>query len=183
VSTVQVITAPTDWPAIVSASLTGVAAVVGIAVTARQANKARDAASRDLELNLKEQANQLKNNIAAEDRRAIQAQKMRIYSAFQGAVDDIMAVAERNEQHEGEFSKAYSAMVNAAAEVVLVAPEEIGVLTQRIKRWLSDNIGPGGVRMDLDPQGKIGQNYDDLFRKMKTDLARYETQPAPAARP
>ncbi len=183
VSTVQVITAPVDWPAIVAASLTGVTALVGFAVTNRQADKARETASRDLERNLKEQANQLKNSIAAEDRRAIQAQKMRIYSVFQGAVDDIMAVAERNEQQEGEFSKAYAAMVKAAAEVVLVAPEEIGVLTQRIKRSLSDNIGPGGVRnIDLDPQGKIKRNCDDLFREMKADLATYQTQPAHAAR-
>jgi hypothetical protein len=190
VSTVEVITAPTDWAAVVSAAVTGVAAVVGIAGTSLQARSARKeavsaraAASRDLQDSLDAAAKNLADSNAAEDKRAIQTQKMRIYAAFQGAVDDVIAVARRNKQQEGEFSKAHSAMLKAAAEVVLVAPKEIGDLADRITRQVSDDIGPSGIRSNVDPQHTIDKHRKDLTKEMKADLATYQTQPSPADRP
>src|ERR1035438_4883370 len=146
VSTVEGITAPTDWAAVVAAAAAGVAAVTGIAGTSWQARSAREAASRDLDASIKAAARIQESSLADEDRRAIQALKMRIYAAFLGAVDDVIAVARRSKQQEGEFSKAHSAMLKAAAEVVLVAPKEIGDLADRVTRLVSDNIGPSGIR-------------------------------------
>jgi hypothetical protein len=181
VPTVEVITAPTDWAAIVSAAVTGVAALAGIAGTAWQAQRAQKASSAELNKTLATQTDNLKFSNAAEQRRAILAQKIRIYAAFQGAVDDIIAVAGRTKQQEGEFGKAQSALLKAAAEVILVAPDEpddIGELTKKIKHSVNIHIGPSGLRRDADPHGAIERNRDELVRKMKEDLARYEPQQA-----
>lgn len=190
VPTVEVITAPTDWAAVVSAAVTGVAAIAGIAGTSwlaasarKEAASAREAASRDLQASIKAAADNLEISNAAEDRRAIQTQKMRIYAAFQGAVDDVIAVARRSKQQEGEFSKAHSAMLKAAAEAVLVAPKVIGDLADRITRYVSDNIGPSGFRSNVDPQQTIDRHRKELTKEMKADLATYETRPAPAELP
>ena len=189
-STVEVITAPTDWAAVVAAAVTGVAAVTGIAGTSwqarsarKEAENARQAATRDLQASNDAQVELLERNNAAEDQRAMQTQKMRIYAAFQGAVDDVIAVARRSKQQEGEFGKAHSAMLRAAAEVVLVAPEEIGDLADRITRHVRDNIGPSGIRSNVDPQHTIDKHRKELTKEMKADLATYQTRPAPADRP
>ena len=183
-STIEVINAtPTDWAAVVSAAATGAAAIAGIAGTYFQAAKDRRSAAADLERSLNAAAAQqkasfdataaqLERSAAAEDRRAIQTQKIRIYAAFQGAVDDVIAVASRAKQLEGEFSKAQSAMLKASAEVVLVAPKEIGDLAERITRSVSRNI--------VDPQGTIDRNRKELYKDMRADLDPYRTQPASA---
>jgi hypothetical protein len=198
VSTVQVITAPTDWAAVVAAAVTGVAAIAGIAGTAWQASsarkdavKAREIASRELDANTKAAADNLNKSIraaadnldkstVAENRRAEQAQKVRIYASFQGAVDDIIAVASRTKQQEGEFSNAHSVMLKASAEVGLIAPKDIGDLAERITRSVSDSIGPLGVRANVDPQHTIERHRKDLTIKMRADLETYRTRPAPA---
>ena len=198
-STVEVITAPTDWAAVIAAAVTGVAAIAGIAGTAWQASsarkdaaKAREEASRELDANMKLSADNLDKSIraaadnldksaAAEDRRAEQAQKVRIYGAFQGAVDDIIAVAGRTKQQEGEFSNAHSTMLKASAEVGLVGPKDIGDLAERITRYVSDSIGPLGVRANVDPQHTIERHRKELTAKMRADLETYRTRPAPVA--
>ena len=188
--TVEVITAPTDWAAVVSAAVTGVAAVTGIAGTSWQARSARneavsarETASRNLQRSIDAQTEILERSTAAEDRRAMQTQKMRIYAAFLGAVDDVIAVARRSNQQEGEFSKAHSAVLKAAAEVVLVAPEKIGGLANRITRLVINDIGPAGIRPNVDPQHTIDNHRKDLTKDMKADLDTYQTRPAPAELP
>ena len=98
--TIQIVTAGTDWPAIVSAIVTGAAAIAGIGGTAWQAARGRQAsladrraASDDLKKSLDQTATNLRISNAAEEQRAIQAEKIRVYSAFQGAVDAVIAVA------------------------------------------------------------------------------------------
>jgi hypothetical protein len=183
VSTVQVITAAsTDWPAIVAAAVTGLTAIAGIAGTAwlaliarREAESARDAASRDLQTNIKSAERNLESSNSAAEKRAIQAQKMRIYAEFHGALDDVIAVARRADDRPGEFGGAHSTMLKAAAEVVLVGPDEIGDLTDRLARLVSERIGPRGTRSDVDPSGTIDKQRKQLIKEMKADLATYKT--------
>jgi hypothetical protein len=183
VSTVQVITAAsTDWPAIVAAAVTGLTAIAGIAGTAwlaliarREAESARDAASRDLQTNIKSAERNLERSNSAAEKRAIQAQKMRIYAEFHGALDDVIAVARRADDRPGEFGGAHSTMLKAAAEVVLVGPDEIGDLTDRLARLVSERIGPRGTRSDVDPSGTIDKQRKQLIKEMKADLATYKT--------
>ena len=187
VPTVQVITAGTDWPAIVAAVVTGVAAVAGIVGTGQQAARARKSASEDaanarksasedLDKSIKAAAQNLQDSNAADSRRAIRAEKIRIYSAFQGAVDAVIAVASQSNQQDGELSQAHSAMVKALAEVMLVAPKQICDLADQIKRSVT--------RSGVDPSGTIHRQYDQLYELMRADLAATDhTQPAPADPP
>lgn len=175
-STVEVITAPTDWAAVVSAIVTGVAAVTGIAGTSIQARNAQKAASRDLARNLQAQADLLEASNTAVQNRSIYSQKLRVYAAFQGAIDLLIIMAERGELQEGDFSRAHFAMLGAAAEVELVAPQKIDDLAGKIKRSLSRGIGSEGFRIDFDPQ-RAKEDLKVLTNEMKSDLATYQPQP------
>ena len=179
-SAAEVASTPTDWAAVISAIVTGVAAVTGIVVTSWQARSAQEAASRDLKESLKVQTDIIEYRSLAADRRAIQAQKMRIYATFQGCVDDLIAMAELGKQQEEEFSKARSAMLRAAAQVTLVAPPEVGVPAGRVKQQLVSGIGRQGFSSDFHP-GKILPHRAELAIEMKLDLDKY--QPSDEAEP
>jgi len=99
--TVEVVTVGTDWAAIIAAIVTGLAAIIGIAGTAWQASRARTASTADLKASIDAAAaNQRTNNEAAaenlrvsndaEDRRALRVEEMRVYSEFQGAIDNLL---------------------------------------------------------------------------------------------
>jgi hypothetical protein len=167
---------PTDWAAIISVIVTGVAAVTGIAGTYLQARSSQKATSRDLATSLEAQVGRLEDRNIAVQNRMIYAQKMRIYAAFRGAVDHLIAVADRGEQQEGEFSEAHSAMLRAAAEVELVAPDKVGELTRKIKNSLTGNSGSKGFRSDFDRRS-MNTNLKELPIEMKLDLAEYELRP------
>jgi hypothetical protein len=167
---------PTDWAAVISAIVPGVAAIAGIAVGSLQARSAQRAASRDLLDSLEAQTRAVEYRSAAADSRALQAQKMRIYATFQGAVDDLIAIGDRSRLEEGEFSKAHSALLRAAAEVTLIGPPEIGLLAEKIKHQLSTGIGHEGFRSDFNPS-KIEPNRRNLTTEMKEDLDSYLKRP------
>jgi hypothetical protein len=167
---------PTDWAAVISAIVTGVAAITGIAATSLQARSAQRAASRDLLHSLEAQTQAVEYRSAAADNRALQAQKMRIYATFQGAVDDLIAIGDRGRQEEGEFSSAHSALLRATAEVTLIAPPAIGGLAEKIKHQLSTGIGHQGFRSGFRPV-KIEPDSRVLTAKMKEDLDSYQKRP------
>jgi hypothetical protein len=180
-SAAEVASTPTDWAAVISAIVTGVAAVTGIVVTSWQARSAQEAASRDLKQSLKVQTDIIEYRSLAADRRAIQAQKMKIYATFQGSVNDLIAGADRGRQQDSEFGKAHSTMLKAAAEVTLVAPKVIGDLADKVKDQLNTGIDRQGFRSDFH-SGKLEPHLKALTAEMKSDLASYQT-PVPAAAP
>ena len=101
----------TDWPAIITAIVTGLAAVAGIGGTAYLARRAsndakknlqvasddakanRDASSTDLQVSLKAAADQLGTSINAEDKRAHIAEKRRVYASTVAAMNEGMIAA------------------------------------------------------------------------------------------
>jgi len=166
---------PTDWGAVASAIAAGVAAIVGVLGTTMQARQDRSAASTELEKRLQAQTELLQDRNTAVQNRAIYAQKMRIYATFQGAVGDLLAVAGPGEQQEG-FGKAYSAMLRAAAEVELVASEDLHKLTVTIKNYLVKHSRSKGFTNDFDRE-RTRVDLEELARKMKSDLAEHRTQP------
>jgi hypothetical protein len=116
----------------------------------------------------------MENRSSAADKRAIQAQKMRIYAAFHGALDDLIVVA-RDNPEDGEFGKAYAVMLRAAAEVTLVAPREIGAIAETIKQHLRTHIGHRAFRSDFS-SSRIERERESLTKKMKEDLDSYQTR-------
>jgi hypothetical protein len=178
VSTVQVITAPTDWPAVISAIVTGVAAAGGILGGAWQAARARRDATADLKRSLDASATNLEKGISAEDKRAMREQKMRIYAAFQGTVDTVIDAAG---QRPDELGQAQAAMHKALAEVVLVAPTAVGDLAGTVSESAISS-----TKKNVDPHGAIARNRDmnrfrdQLYQAMRADLGTDGSQPAHA---
>jgi hypothetical protein len=172
--TVEVVTAGTDWAAIVAAIVTGMAAIIGIAGTAWQASRSRQAAASDLRTsinaatanqraNIEAAAENLRASNDAEDRRALRAEKMRVYSEFQGAIDNLLV--------EGGVSntrQAIAAVYGSAAAVTLIAPEDIGTLARYLAREagkLADPVSVGVARQDT-----ISGNREELYELMRADL-------------
>ncbi len=148
---VQVVTAGTDWPAIIAAIVTGLAAVIGIAGTAWQAGRARQAASADLKTSMQATTENLGASIEAEDRRALRSQKILVYSEFQSALDSLasggLAVDPR---------AAIAAMNRAAAAVILIASDDIGRLVTELTHGNFDDARDS--------------KRQELYRLMRADL-------------
>lgn len=82
-----------DWAAVAAAGATVVAAVGGIWGTARQAGRAREAATEDLKKSLAAAEENLRLNIAAENERVRLAEKSRSYDATQQRITELYSKA------------------------------------------------------------------------------------------
>jgi hypothetical protein len=160
--TVEVVTAGTDWAAIAAAIATGIAASIGIFGTAWQASHARQAATADLEKSINAAAQNLHASNEAEDRRALRAEKMRVYSEFQGEIDNILVSVRPDEE-----KKTVAALYRAAVAVTLIAPDAIGALA-------SDMAKDAGSIADalVSPMrgDQVSRNREKLYRMMRSDL-------------
>jgi hypothetical protein len=160
---VEVVTAGTDWPAIIAAIVTGLAAIIGIAGTAWQAGRARQAATTDLKTSIDAAAANLRASNRAEDIRTQQAEKARLYSEFQGAIDTALIIgAERNERED------VATVYRSAAAVTLMANENIRTLV----RYLAEEIIK--ARNALLSSGSVPDKFrikrDELYDLMRADL-------------
>jgi hypothetical protein len=166
--TVEVVTAGTDWAAIVAAIVTGLAAIIGIAGTAWQAGRARQAATADLKTSIDAATINLRASNRTEDRRAERSEKMRLYSEFQGAIDTALVVAgERN------LSEDIAAVYRSAAAVTLIANDDIrtlvGYLAEEIIRGRNALFSSGLV------PDKFRNKRDELYELMRADLGTSST--------
>lgn len=172
--TVEVITAGgTDWAAIAAAIATGIAAIIGIIGTAWLAGRARKSAAADLkasldaaaanqQVSIEAAAESLRSSNEAEERRALHAEKMRVYSEFQVAIDNLLVGASARDQVEDVRS-----IYRSAAEVTLIAPDDIGSLARDLARdysYLANKSAGRGI--GRDPIAR----REDLYSLMRSDL-------------
>jgi hypothetical protein len=159
-----------DWAVIV----TGAVGITGIAATYLQSKAARKAASDDLKKSLDATAGNLATSISAEDRRALQAEKRRVYSEFQGSLDDVfVAAVHLNDRITGkaDLNSMLTVMYRVTAAVKLVAPERLGELTNATAQAVADETGTARVGTDVfDRDNKIYKNRQELYRLMREDL-------------
>jgi hypothetical protein len=163
--TVEVVTAGTDWAAIVAAIVTGLAAIIGIAGTAWQASRARQAATADLRASIEATAANVRASSRAEDLRVQRSEKMRLYSEFQGAIDTALVIrGERN------MSEDVAAVYRSAAVVTLIADDDI----RTIVRYVAGEVIR--ARNELSSSGSVPERFrsrrDDLYELMRADLGR-----------
>jgi hypothetical protein len=138
---IQVITTGTDWPAIAAAGATAVAAVAGIWGTAWQARRAREAASHDLRQNIEATAENLRRGIDAENKRALIAERRRLYAEFLASVDTLMPITlnyryikeqgisgEERDKAFDDLTEAEGVMMKTSMEARLIAPRSIRLL-------------------------------------------------------
>jgi hypothetical protein len=164
------VTATTDWPAVI----TGIVGVAGITATYFQNRAARKAASADLTKSLNATAGNLSTRINAENLRALQMEKQRVYSEFQGSMDDVFVVALRlhgRDTGEADLSAALNVMYRATAAVKLIAPEPLGNLANETAQAMANETGTTRVGTDIfDRDNKIFNNRQELYRLMRIDV-------------
>jgi hypothetical protein len=134
---VDVLNSGTDWASIAAAAATFAAAAVGIGGTAWVAKRARESASADIAANLESATQNLRLSIWAENRRAQEDTKRRAYAACIAALNAMWpAVHEHRQAHQSgdpglkaarwsELANAQVALLNALAEVELIAPGDV----------------------------------------------------------
>jgi len=193
----------TDWASIIASIATGVAAIVGIFGTAYLAKRAskdakksleaasneakanRQAASRDLQASIQAGADQLAKSINAEDKRAHDAEKRRIYAKVLAAMDELIAaasayrVARSNGSDDEERkpivarqTRAQEGMFGATGELLLIAPREVAEDENALRKTMVQFMvashrgepftGPSAV--------DIGGMRTALLRSMRMDL-------------
>ena len=173
---IDVVTKGTDWPAIIAAIVTGVAAVLGIGGTAWQAKRGREAASGDLQA-----------GIGAADKRALQAEKLRVYSQFHGTLDEVVVRAVRSDARttgKADLNNALTAMYRATAAVRLIAPERLGQAVRKAAEDVASETGTDRLgSREFDRDNYIYNQRQELYDKMRVDLGVEEEEAgaAPAA--
>jgi hypothetical protein len=159
-----------DWAAIATAAV----GIVGVAATYFQSMAARKAASEDLKKSLDATAGNLATSIRAEDRRALQAEKQRVYSEFQGSLDDVFVAAVHLDDRvtgKADLNNALTVMYKATAAVKLVATEELGELANATAQAMANETGTARAGTDaFDRDNKIHENRQRLYKLMREDL-------------
>jgi hypothetical protein len=169
---VQVVTADTDWPAIV----TGAVGAVGIVLTFLQGRYSLRAQSADLRASLDAATQNLRISIAADDARARQADRRQLYVHCQVALSAlrVAAVRVRAEQAYGPardgvamdaFTQADLAAREAVWPVVISGSPEVAELASRLLASVSSALA--------DPAQDEGfrQAQSALIGAMQADLA------------
>jgi hypothetical protein len=193
--TVEVVTTGTDWPAIVAAIVTGLAAIIGIAGTAWQAARGRRAAAADLKTSIDAAAKNLRLSITTEDRRAHVAEKRRVYTEFlrsisvsfakakaegqakSGPEDTPEAKLRHNHEPKTEFRQFDTPedadLLAATAAIELLANEEISETARELSDDIID-VHKGLRDGNLSPNGSevrgINERRLDLVDQFKEDL-------------
>ncbi len=159
-----------DWAAIATAAV----GIAGVAATYFQSKVARKAASDDLKKSLEATTGNLATSIHAEDRRVLQAEKQRVYSEFQGSLDDVFVAALNlidRVTGKADLNSALTIMYRATAAVKLVAPERLGELAAATAQAVADETGTARAGTDaFDRDNKIYKNRQELYRLMREDL-------------
>jgi hypothetical protein len=160
---IQIVTAGTDWAAIAATIATTVAAVLGIAGTAWQAKRGREATSADL-----------RERLGAENNRGLVVEKRRVYSEFQGRMDDVFVAAVQlydRKTGRADLRDALGAMYRATAAVKLVATPEIGALANKIAQTAADETATKKVgTREFDRDNRIYDGRQRLYQLMRMDV-------------
>ena len=139
-----------DWATVIAAGITGVVGLGGIGGTLLSAR-----------LTSKSDAANLRTSISAEDARANRAEKRRIYAAcvaaltahadvIVGASDELQRLIRSNAVQVDDLNRTRLAAQNAVAEVDLIAPTEVAVLTHHamqvvLHAWGASSAAAPGV--------------------------------------
>lgn len=222
IPTVVDVVTGTDWASIVASIATGVAAIVGIGGTAYLAKRAsadakksllaasndakadRVAASSDLQASINAAAEQLATSISAEDRRAHVAEKRRIYAAALTALNEAILAAgmfraaclgdddKERQVTASRQEKARDRMLEAMAELALIAPPVVGVSALETQGVLSQFMNasegtPFARSQDPGPELQLMVDMRNvLLSDMRVDLgesAEFTEETGPAQEP
>jgi hypothetical protein len=197
-ATIHVVTtSETDWPAIIAAFVSGlaaiatvVAAIIGIRGTAREAQRGRATASADLKASLATATENLRLGISADDHRARIAEKRRIYAAYVHAITRFVAeifkmeglltgvrLADSPRDRRAALDAASGAMGLALGELMLMATGEVQSLAQEASNWSyglldrpPDRTNPPSPVVGFPPDSAFTFLINKLIDAMRLDL-------------
>jgi hypothetical protein len=185
----------TSWDVVV----TGAVGIAGIAGTMWQGKKSRESQSKDLKLSIDAAADNLRLNVKAEDERARVNEKRRIYARFVASLDNLEKAAfdyreslfspDGQRPKTEDYLKASQALTNALAELMLIAPENVGTLARNSAMYFWDlvanksDIAKYPARLS-ELAAEYGKLADRLYDVMRADLGEktsfpYRTAPDP----
>ena len=162
-----------DWPAIVTGIVIGVVGLAGIVATFWQGKRATEAASKSL-----------RTSVDAENERARRTEKRRIYTACQAAFTTMRIESithrvayqpppnqDQRDAAELALNQARRAMLNASAELLLIAPEGVrklaADLTDSYLGYVTATMRGASLGEPAEPAGHM---QNQLFDAMRADL-------------
>ena len=161
------------WASVV----TGMVGALGIAGTWWQGNRSRAATSQDLGRSLTTAAENLQQSIRADDLRALRAEKIRVYSHFHAAIDDVFVTAvavnssAENKPTVSDLNEALTGIYKSAAEVRLIAPRVIGELATKIGIKIANEAVESTTKpRDFDTNNEVFGLRGNLYEVMTEDL-------------
>jgi hypothetical protein len=168
-----------DWASIAPAAITGVVGLGGIGASLWQAKKGREAASADLKESLDASTASLISSIDAENKRVREAEKRRLYAASLAAFNEMISAliehstsSRESGRQEGPLSRtarAQESMNRTLEELMLIAPQDVGVLAVDLSNFFVEFIRTAGP--NDRPNAKLaGQMRTGLVRAMRDDL-------------
>jgi hypothetical protein len=177
---VQVVTSGTDWPAIAAGIATGVVGLAGIGGTLWQGKRAREAASKDLRESLDAATTNLQLGIEAENKRAHDAEKRRIYAECLTALNEVIlaalvyggsAAGDVSKDVDARLNKALDATFKAGNEARLIASAEVqGVLSTSIREVSDLAAGTLERESSHEVNAELSSLWENLWNTMRADL-------------
>jgi hypothetical protein len=155
--------------------ITGAVGLAGIGGTLWQGKRSREAQSSDLKASLDATTENLRLGIRAENGRARLADKRRIYAGYNAAIHGLdvlvsMAPSEASESWVSDHNQAVTTILDATAEVTLIAPRPITILAGRLANAMIE------YTLDIRDTGEVQRpsNLDamrtDILNAMVADL-------------
>lgn len=168
-----------DWASIAPAAITGVVGLGGIGASLWQAKKGREAARADLKASLDASTASLLRSIDAENKRAREAEKRRLYAAGLAAFNEMISAliehstssrkSGKQEESLSRLARAQESMNRSLEELMLIAPRDVGVLAVDLSNFILGFIRTAGP--NDRPNAKLaGQMRTGLLRAMRDDL-------------
>jgi hypothetical protein len=171
-----------DWAATTPAIVTGAVGVAGIVGTLASARITRTSA-----------ANNLRLSITAEDTRQRRAEKRQIYAAYLGSINQainaigqeetaaaaellpsvtkkIMGLTISYATAQAEAQQALTTMINAQAELELVAPPEVVKQSVKVRQLIATWYQKSDKNEQAPIWKSLATELADLHRVMRADL-------------
>jgi hypothetical protein len=160
-----------DWASILPGAITGVVGLAGIGGALWEGKRTREAASRSLQSSLDAAAENLASSAKAEDMRAYDAEKRRIYAAFNGAIERIWFVATSSQDFttdpgRSNYNNAMTALWSAYYEVSLIAPSAI----ERSASALTNALKDFGAARLHDREADQPRGFDNKRKRLVDDM-------------
>jgi hypothetical protein len=164
-----------DWTSIVPAAITGVVGLGGIGGSLWQAKESRQAAKADLKESLDATSRNLVTTLDADDQRMHDAEKRRIYVAFNTAIENLWIVATSSEDFTTDpgrdhYNNAMKQLWSTCFEITLIAPRHVSDLVLHITNVMNQFASDLRADRSTAEPSDFDRKREELITAMRDDL-------------